>query len=263
MKNRYTILVLALLMFGLIFGLNGCSDNSSTGSDDGADCSSISLPSELVQAQITLEYFQSNSFSGEEYSTYNLVKQQAIGGSSSLSAGISAASGYLALAQGFPVEPEANNGACQWTFDASPFTGGQELMIQVNANPVSDGLEWEVIIDGNFEDENVDNFKYIDGFVSTDGQSGNWNGYSPEDPNTPVFTYTWDIESEENYELTYDAGTTTIDYLRNGADSNEMTYNQNGEITDLFWNENNDTGWIELPEEDRMCYTDFENSACS
>lgn len=263
MKNKYYVLAVVFLTISLVLGVSACSDDNSTGPEEEINCSSMSLPSQLVQAQVTTDYFQSNDYPNESpYLTYNTVKTYAIGGSASISGSFEAATSYLTLAQGFGLQPEANDGSCNWTFDASAFVEG-DLSIQVNSTPVSDGVEWVVTIDGNFDDQEVSDYKYIEGFISTDGKTGYWSGYSPEDPNTAQFTYTWEIESEESYEATLESQSgTDIEYTRDGSASNNMIYYEGSSETELFWNEDDDSGWIEASGETRACYENFEDSAC-
>lgn len=267
MKNKYNVLITSLLAMWLFFGLNACSDDSSSGVSE-EDCNT-SLPSEFAPAQVDIQYFSSQNVpQDEEHSNFQMVSQTATTGGAFLSGGASfgLASSLLAYAQFSGVQPEASNGSCVWDFSQIP--GYQGLGLTISANPTSNGVNWEVRATGDIGDqEGLDDFKLISGFTSSDEQQGEWNYYDPETPNSAVITYTWDIESEDSYQLNLTTAETeggvAISYSKNGAE-NSMTFDDGeGGVTNLFWNTETDSGWIEPDGGERMCYTDFVNSACS
>lgn len=273
MKTKYRVLVLAFLSFWLILGLNACGDDNSTGTEDEI-CNSISLPSQLAPAQIATDYFESQNVpQEEEHSTYHQVEAVAIAGSNSLTFGGSAAliTSFLAVAPGLNIQPEAQDGNCVWDINfAEDFPQfGIDASVFVTASPVSDGVNWEVVLDGELsEGETVQDFLFLEGFTSNDESTGEWNGYDPENPDSPAYIYTWDIESENDYELNLDAfeqevTIASINYVRSGVE-NDMSYMAEGQTSaEIYWNEETDSGWIDPEEGERMCYTDFVNSACS
>ncbi|MDX1641515.1 MAG: hypothetical protein R3220_07440, partial [Balneolaceae bacterium] len=107
----------------------------------------------------------------------------------------------------------------------------------------------------------------LTGFTSSDESTGEWNYFVPENTNSPALTYTWDIESDTEFELHVTAiptefGVAAMDYIKNG-DENTVTINNGDSVTMAYWNESTDSGWVELPGEERQCYTAFLNTACS
>lgn len=267
---KYNLLVLAFLSLMFVFGLNACSDGNSTGSEESCN---TTLPSEFAPATIDQSYFNSQTEPDPEdpqYSTYFQVQQVATTGSLFLAGGagpFGLASALLLYAQFANISPSFENGSCVWEITPPPGqVGGLDLTVTVYATPTSDGVEWEIIYDGELsEEETVSDFRILTGFTSNDEQTGEWNYYDPENPNTAALTYTWDIESEDNFELNV---TTTdefeigsINYIKNGAENN-MTFDDSGNVTMVYWNEDTDSGYYE-DSEGRLCYTDFVNSDCS
>lgn len=264
MNNRDTIQFIAFLCLWLFFGLSACDDGNTAGSEDGCD---VSFPAEFAPAQVDLSYFQSNSVPGdEEHSTYIAVSNTANSGGSVLSGGPTyiLASSFINYVQASETLPEFENGACVWDFSNIP--GYQGIDVVVYATQTTNGANWEIRVDGEFsENEKLNDRRIISGFVSSDGQSGEWKLYGDtDDPDMVTSIYSWDIESENNYELTYDFEETNslVNYVKDSAE-NRMTFNESGEVTELYWNRETDSGWIEPNDDERMCYTDFVNSACS
>lgn len=276
MNTKYNLFIVVLMAVTLVLGVPACGDDSTSGDDTTEDnCNALTLPSELTPVNIAVDYFTENEFPQEEqYMTYQQVKSIALTGSSTLSFGGNAAliTTFLTVAPGLGIEPEAQGGNCVWNVNlAEDFPQfGQDLDVTVIASQANDRVNWEVRLSGELEEgEEVEDFLFLDGFTSNDESTGEWNGYSPENPNSPAYTYTWDIESENEYEINLDAfeqGATvaTVNYVRDGADSNRMMFSSEGQTSaEIFWNENNDSGWIEAEGEERRCYSDFVNSACS
>jgi hypothetical protein len=272
MKNKYSILVTAFLALWLVIGVTACSDDNSTGAEQ-EDCNT-SLPSEFAPATVDQTYFNQQTEpdpQDEQYTNYFQVQQVATTGSAFFAGGagpFSLASALLLYAQFAEISPDFENGSCIWeiTPPASQ-VGGLDLTVTVKATPTSNGVNWEIIYDGELsEGEVVNDFKILTGFTSNDEQTGEWNYYAPEAPNNAALTYTWDIESENNFELNVSAiasefGIATISYTKNGVENN-MTFDDGETSTEVYWNEETDSGWIDDGEEQR-CYTDFVNSACS
>lgn len=274
MNNKLNVLVTAFLALWLIFGVTACSDNSSSSDDEGEDiCNSLSLPSELAPATIAIDYFNSQNIpNDEEHFVYQQVKSIALSGNGLLSFGGNAAliSNFLQFAPGLNIEPEADGGDCIWNIDfAEDFPQfGIDASISVIASQSGDRINWQVLLSGDLEEQEVDNFLFLKGFTANDQATGEWNGYDPENPGTPAYTYTWDVESEDEFELNLDVFQEaqlvgSVNYMKSGVENN-MVFAQAGEPTvEIYWNEETDSGWLEEEGGDRRCYTDFVNSACS
>lgn len=271
MKTSYKLLVLAFLSFWLILGLNACSDDS-TGADDEESCN-ISLPSEFAPVTVDVSYFDSQTepeADESQFQTYFQVEQTAR--QANLSFGGSAvfilAPQLITFAKFTGVSPEFENGSCVWTISPPPSqTQGLDLTVTVRGSSIADGVNWEIIYDGDLTDGgSVQDYKILTGFTSTDNSNGEWNYYLPENQSSEVLTYTWSVEAEEDYDLGVTAnpnefGVAAIGYSKGGV-QNSLTINTGDGEIEAFWDEDLDSGWIELPGESRQCYTAFRNEAC-
>jgi|GEM_PF-810847 len=265
-KNAFYLF--AVVLSGLMIGLTSCGDDSSSGVDT-ADCSSLSIPTDLAPAQVSTEYFNNQNVpTGEEYENYQMVKSFALS-ASNFSMGFSSfniITGYLSTLQLLGIEPEVENGNCVWEFDPSQFDPeANDVTVRIIGSQSGGRTNWKFNITGDVGDEDVDDFTLLDGFTSDGGSSGEWRGYDPENPGNPVYVYTWSIESEQVFQLDLeiesgDQGFVT--YERDGAESNNMTFNNGDTVISIFWNEEDDSGWYEEQGEDRKCYADFENTTC-
>lgn len=273
MKYKYNVLVTAFLALWLIIGVTSCSDDSTSDGDTEDNCSALALPSELAPATIAIEYFDVQEVpKDEEHTVYHQVEDIATTGNGLLSFGGSAdlITTFLSVAPQFQIEPVAQDGNCVWNIDlAEDFPQfGIDATVTVTASQAGDQVNWQVLYDGELQEQVVEDFLFLDGFTSNDESTGEWNGYDPENPGSPAYTYTWDIESEDSYELNLDvfeqaATVSSVNYVRNGVE-NDMIFSAEGQANAvLYWNEETDSGWIEPEGGERMCYTDFVNSACS
>lgn len=272
MRYKYNVLVTAFLALWLVVGVTACSDDNSTGANQ-EDCNT-SLPSEFAPVTVDQSYFNEQTEpdqEDEQYSNYFQVRQVATTGSAFFAGGagpFSLASSLLVYAQISNISPDFQDGSCVWEITPPPSqVDGREVTVTVYATPTSDGVNWEIIYDGELsEGEDVEDFRILTGFTSNNNQNGEWNYFAPEAPENAVLTYTWDIESEDNFELNVSAiasefGIATISYTKNGEENN-MSIDDGDVMIDAYWNEETDSGWIEDSEGQR-CYTDFVNSACS
>jgi len=54
----------------------------------------------------------------------------------------------------------------------------------------------------------------------------------------------------------------SVNYVKSGVE-NSMVFSTEGEATtEIFWNEETDSGWIEEEGEERKCYENFVNAEC-
>lgn len=272
MKTTYKILVLAFLSFWLILGLNACSDDS-TGAGDEESCN-ISLPSEFAPATIDVAYFNSQTEPDPQepqFSTYFQVQQLATTASSAIFANpvFTLAPSLITFAQLTGNSPEFENGACVWTISPPPAqTQGLDLTITVRGTSTNNGVNWEIIYDGELTDGgSVQDYKILTGSTATNGATGEWNYYTPENSSSPALTYSWDIENEEVYDVSVNTSSDDIQFVNIGYAKNNvqntLTFETEDGTTTAYWDEDLDSGWIEMPEQQRQCYVAFRNEACS
>jgi hypothetical protein len=266
--KRHIYGLFIILFTGVAFTLTSCSDDSGTGSDS-LNCNTFTLPSQLTPVLVSNEYFNNQNVpNGVEYETYQQVKNVALSGGGFLSGGgvFGIATTFIAAAQLLGIQPEAGDGSCVWEFDASQFDpDASETIVTVNASQSGGRTLWEVNISGDVGNETVSNFTFISGFTSDDGNSGEWRGVDPENSGSEAYVYTWNRESEEVYQLTLnveDGDDASVTYERDGASSNSMSFFNGSNDFSIFWNESDDSGWIEESGSDRRCYADFVNAPC-
>lgn len=267
MKRKIHGLII-LLFTGVALTFTSCSDDSGTGTDS-LNCNTFTLPSQLAPVTVSNEYFNNQNVpNDEEHLNYQQVKQVALSGGALLSGGgaFGVATTFISAAQLLGVQPSAGDGNCVWEFDASQFDPeASETIVTVTASRSGDRTLWEVNISGDIGNETVNNFTFVSGFTSDDGNSGEWVGYDPDNPGTEAYVYTWDRESDDVYQLSLDieeGDDASVTYEREGAESNTMSFFNGEENFSIFWNENNDSGWIEEGSTDRRCYDDFINAPC-
>lgn len=248
--------------------LTSCSDDSGTGSDS-LNCNNFTLPSQLTPVMVSNEYFNNQNVpTDEEHLNYQQVKSVALTGGALLSGGgaFGVATTFISAAQLLGVQPNAGDGNCVWEFDASQFDPeASETVVTVSASKSGDRTLWEVIVSGDIGDETVNNFTFVSGFTSDDGNSGEWRGFDPDISGTEAYVYTWNRESEDVYQLSLNIeedDDASVTHERDGSDSNTMSFFNGDETFSIFWNEDDDSGWIEEESEPRRCYQDFVNAPC-
>lgn len=271
MKHSYSIKFLLIAMVSLSLGLTACSDDSTSGGDE-FSCSSFALPQQVAPAQVDLDYFTNNPpQDGPDFTTYQQVYQVAFNGGSLLNTGGGSfflATSLLAFAQFSGIQPEASDGSCIWEISPpASQTGGLDVTVTVIATQSGDGFSWEIIYDGELDEEtSVQNFTIITGTTSSDFNSGEWRFFDAENPGQASLVYVWDQEDEDNLEASLelnDAGNSagSVDY-RKEAPENFMTFDSgDGQVVDVFWNTDNDTGSIQQGGT-TLCYENFVNAPC-
>ncbi len=266
--KRHIRALFILLFTGVALNLTSCGEDSGTGSES-LNCNTFTLPSQLTPVMVSNEYFNNQNVpNDDEYMNYQQVKSVALSGGALLSGGgvFGIATTFIAAAQLLGIQPSAGDGNCIWEFDASQFDpDASDTVVTVRASKSGDRTLWEVDISGDIGDETVSNFTYISGFTSDDGNSGEWRGFDPENSGAEAYVYTWNRESDEVYQLSLDVddgSDESITYERDGGDSNTMSFFNGEDDFSIFWNENNDSGWIEEGSTDRRCYDDFINASC-
>jgi hypothetical protein len=264
--NEYSLLLIVLSV--LIFTLTSCSDDSSSGLD-AADCSSLSLPTDLAPAQVSISYFNNQSVpNDDEHENYQMVKAAAQTGSSLLLSGgsFNVISTYVTTLQFLGVRAEASGGNCVWEFDPTQFDPeANDVTVTVIASQSGNRTNWEVNLSGDVGDENVDNFTFLDGFILNDGSGGEWRGFDPDNPGSAAYVYTWSLESEQVFQLNLDIESGDgefVNYERDGQESNNLSISTGDDVVSVFWNESNDSGWIEEGNTPRRCYAEFVNAPC-
>lgn len=272
MKIKYNVLIVAFLAVFLVLGVTACGDDNSTGNDQ--ESCNTSLPTAFAPVTVDVSYFNAQSEPEEgdpEFSTYFQVQQVAMQANATFgsSAVFTLAPSLLTYARITGVSPEFEDGSCVWTISPPPSSvDGLDLTVTVYGTPNDSSTDWEIVYDGELTDgEEVDNYQILTGSTSNDGQNGEWNYYIPEAPGSAALTYTWDIESDDTYDLSVTANqdefpVASVSYSKGGVE-NTLTIETEDDTTMTYWDEDLDSGWIEAPDQERQCYTDFRNTQCS
>ena len=270
MKQTYGLKIALITLVSLMLGLVSCSDDSTSGGDE-FSCSNFTLPQQVAPVQVDLTYFQTNQVQpGPDNTVYQQVSQTAQIGGSLLNSGggsFALATALLAFAQFSGIQPEASNGSCIWEI-APPAgqTGGLDLSVTVIATQTGDGFSWEIIYDGEVDEETtVEDFTIITGTTSNDFNNGEWRFFDFENPGQTALTYSWDVEDEDNFEANLDvndggSSDGSVDY-RKEAPENFMTLVTSEGAVDISWNTSTDSGYAEQGGM-RMCYENFVNAPC-
>lgn len=255
-----------VLFFSIAFAVSiliSCSDDSSTGIDEGEP---PQIP-EAAPVEIDNSVFQDNNPTGEEYDAFNEAGTLTEGANANLVSATSMGQSFLMFTQGQNASFE--DGRWVWTFSYS--AEGETLTIKTTAEEESGGIEWNLYLTGNFEDEgSLDEFRYLSGYTSNDGVSGNWQYYFPGEPGQPYIVYEWETISDTEFtfssvvNLPDEEEEFRVDYDRNGEE-NSLEYSgyDFDQNVSVFWNSSTGTGYIDRPGEDRRCWDDsFAETTC-
>lgn len=261
MKKKQILLILPLLVVSLL--MSACSDNSSGVPDDDPP----EVP-ETSPVEVDLSYFNdADAGSDEEYQTFNMASIYAQTGSAFLFNGLGFGSVYLTMSENY--EADYDDGWWVWTYSYQDENG--DFTIKTTARETSSRHEWKVYLSGTFEDdEELDEFLFIDGYTTLDGDSGEWSYFIPDQGSTPSLHYEWTITSETEYESNStiqsdDGEEFTVNYRVDGPEYwLEMNNPQTeGEVVNIYWNTDSGTGYIE-ENGDRQCWDqNYQQTSCS
>ncbi len=239
-------------------------------SDDPASSGEGERPEvpDTTPAEVDNSYFENNSPPAtEEFSGFNNASSHAQTANVALANNTALGESYLMFTQ-FD-DAEFQNGMWVWTFSIEE--DGEMLTIRTTAEEVSGGIEWKIYFSGVFDDEVVDEFLFVSGFVSNDGNSGGWSYYFPNDDGISVkfLEYEWSMQGEDNVTLSYTifdedgnvAG--NVEYVQNGPE-HTITMENFGfnDFVEVFWNTDTGVGYV-IEDGEQTCWNqNFENVAC-
>ncbi|WP_340102693.1 hypothetical protein [Rhodohalobacter sp. 8-1] len=246
----------------LLFVLAGCGDDSSTntGQTDPPD-----VP-EAIPAEINKSVFENNNPVGEEFALFNEAAILAQTASAQINGGTALGQSYLEFTRSR--DADFQDGTWTWSFSSNE--NGVDVSVRTTAEQLQDGFQWNIFISGTFNGESVAEFQFLSGFISENGNSGNWRYFSPNSSDQPILEYQWDVISETESSFTSIFRDTDgsinqqIEYVRNGADNTlEYTGFSSNDLV-LYWNSETKAGYIDREGEDRRCWDEsFAETACS
>ncbi len=245
------------LMIVLALAGMSCSDDAPSAGEP------PSIP-DLTAVQPSFDYFQANK-----------VARKAMGENFEMARALTEAVELLmisfsSLPEGFlntaeSVEPTFSDGVWTWTYSDSG--QGTSVEIRLTAEETNTRINWEMFLTVSSPEFNLDNHKFIDGYIVKESEEGEWNIYDfYGESMSPVMTFSWNITSEDVAEFSVsfnDASFSQIQYTRNTPD-NTLTITEDQGTTVIYWNTDNGTGYIEYTGQDRICWDAAGNNvACT
>jgi len=251
------------LILLIVFAMAGCSDNSTTGADQ-PDPPAVPV---ATPAEINGAIFDNNNLSGAEYALFNEAATFAETASAQISGGTALGQTYLEFTRSN--DAVYQDGTWSWNFTSNE--SGVDVSVRTTAEQLQGGFQWNVYISGSFNNEVVSEFQFLSGFISENGDTGNWQYFTPNGSDQPILEYQWETidETQSSFSSIFSdlngEELQRIDYVRNGAD-NSLEYSGFGAINavTVYWNSENGTGYIDREGEDRRCWDEsFAEAACS
>ena len=259
MINKATISI--ILFSALFIGLTGCGDSTSVD-----EMEPPTVP-EAVPAEINSTVFEDHNFSDSDYALFNEAKLLATTASAQINGGTALGQTYLDFTRSN--ESVFEDGVWTWTFTSTQ--SGLDVTVRTTAEELANGNQWNIFVNGSFNDQEVNDFQLLSGFISSDGESGNWRYFSPLSDDQPILEYQWEKTDDNQASFTTifsdpdGQEQQTILYERDGAD-NTLTYDGFSMFADVvvYWNSDTGTGYIDREGEDRKCWDEtFMETACS
>lgn len=261
LKSKYYVHLAILSM--LLFTFSGCGDDSSTGADQPEP---PAVP-DAVPAEIEGSIFENNNPVGEEFALFSEAATLTQLASGFVGSGTNLGEVYLGFTRSSDAEYE--DGTWTWTFTSSE--SGVDISVRTTSEQLQNGYQWNLYVSGLFNDETVTEFQFLSGFVSDNGDSGNWQYFSPNSSEQPIMEYQWEVISET------ESSFTTIFRNSDGSDEQRIIYERNGVDNTLeyigfanyddlvvYWNSESKTGYIDRAGEDKRCWdASFKETACS
>lgn len=250
------------LIIILLFAMAGCGDDSS---------SSVEQPDppevpEAVPAEINSSIFENNNPIGEEFALFNQAALLAQTASAQINGGTALGQTFLELTRSR--DADFQDDTWTWTFSSSQ--NGVDVSVRTTAEQLQGGFQWNIFINGTFNGESVDEFQFLSGFISENGDSGNWQYFVPDSNDQPMIEYQWEGVSETESSFTSifrDSDGSVglqIDYVRNGVDNTLEYTGTSSDNLVIYWNSDTKTGYIDQAGEDRRCWDEsFTETSCS
>lgn len=265
--TSFVILLVAVAMVG-------CDSNPLDQADELTEGDAPEIPA-IQQKDVDISYFEENYPAGQsksvaqEYTHFNTAAPIASAGGAVINAAKSAAGTFLALARNESASEEDG----QWVWEYSNTYQDESVSVRLIAESTGDNtIHWEMFISSESSDTTrFDNYKFMEGTVTEDGNEGTWKvfDYEPDQDENPDFVLNWDIESETNKTMDatsyddQDVWETKIDYVRNGAD-HTMNFEENNDEPsyEIFWDTDAGTGYM-IEGSQKMCWNEsFQNVQC-
>lgn len=183
----------------LLIGFTACSDNGA-GTEAG-EPPAIPEIGEVLTPDIN--YFENNNVAKSEQfaSTKNFNEAKLI---VTVNIGLLSIgqiySGLLEMAEN--EEATYENGQWVWEYTYSESGGTAKIKLTAKENSGNGTVNWAFFVSES--EQNIENYKFMEGTVAADGSSGNWKIYAftQEGPSQAQFSFDWIITAEDDLELT-------------------------------------------------------------
>lgn len=264
MKKVSYLLVITLLFIGL----SGCGDDSSTGPDrDEAP----SVP-EITAAQPDFSYFENTEKSGKE-----LANGDAFGSAQSTATSAKflfsfsqLGTTYFEMAEN--EDPEFEDGEWVWVYSSAWEGQSVEFKLTANVNESANEVEWAYFISATGGEVEYEDYRYMEGTTSLDGNSGSWqiNDY-PQGSTTPeaVMSYEWNINADDDLTATFnfhdEEDLSTIGYVQDGSTHTLTIEGSSSNNLEVYWDTEEDHGyWWDKDNGEKLCWNSSKDDiACS
>jgi hypothetical protein len=255
MITRLKVIVLLCALF-----FWGCGDNGT-----GVEVEEGEPPEipELQAAQPDFSYFQGSQKAGrtqiQSQHSFGTAQSMALGTQYLFTVG-QMGMAFFEMAKNHTAEFE--DGRWEWSYSASQEGETIEVRLTAEVNESSNEATWTMYISASGGEQELDNFKFMEGTVSLDGTSGEWKVYDyiEGSESQPVLTYDWSIDDEDNLMATFNfegagADFSSLAYAQEGATHTLMLDEGSGRGFEIYWDTENDHGyfWGES-EELRLCW---------
>lgn len=253
----------------VMLGIIGCGDDS-TGPDPGE---APEIP-ELTAAEPDFSYFENT-----EKEKVELLAGEAFNNaqSSAFTAQLFFGFGqvgttYFNMAEN--EDPSFEDGQWIWTYSASYEGQTVEFKLTANVNESANETNWAYYITVTGGEQEYEDYKYMEGTTSLDGNSGSWqiNEYLADGTPDPVMTYEWNINADNDLSATFNFhdsdGIATISYEQDGTSHTltmDATASNSGSNIEVYWDTDAEHGyWLDKGTNEQLCWSsDKSNISCS
>lgn len=254
-SNTFSYLFLIVISFTLVIA--SCSDDTTSSIDHEEP-----VVPEATPYVVDNSVFEDAETEGET-SAFQIA-ETLVNSASIIVLGISnSGNTYLNLVEN--QEPEFIDGLWVWEFTVEET--GNSVTIRTTAEDQAGTTEWNIFFSGTIDEyEDLDEFRFANGVIGNDGLTGTWTYYSPENQQSPVYTYEWIAESETEYQInsTYSFEEEAELTYQKENDENLLEFNgfDNESLYVVYWNSDTGEGYFEDGGERNCWDQNYQNVDC-
>lgn len=249
----------------LLMGVVACSDNSA---GPEVPDNPPEIP-DMTAAQPDFSYFgspQKDLSKLQDGHAYQVAQSMAFSAQAFFSFS-DFAYGFFSMAES--EEPEFINGEWVWTYTSTAQGVSMEFRVTAMVNETAGEIDWAQYITVTGGEQEFEDYKFMEGTTSIDGNSGDWqiNDFLETGTPEPVMTYEWNIDNADDmtasFEIHDEEGGTIISYDQEKP-AHTLTLDGSGSVFELFWDADADIGyWIDDSEGVKHCWSAGAQIACN